>query len=196
MRELFYSVDGLDGKDLSRMRMIVDKDAFRAFVASLPSACFWFQLDYFDQEAVDMAVWGETIIQWCGNANTSYTFCVGYPEPEGIISIPTSLIDSYILARMHELTTFDVVLFCTTGTTYQAPPTRTVVYDKDKLDKKCCMFGKYASIEDRTPIIDACAERGLSCVVVRAMRMDKEGKQAYPSNYNWESEYRVPYIYL
>ena len=198
MRELLYSVDGPGSRSLSRMRLVVDKDALRSYISGLPQVTLWFQTDYFEDEHVDREVYGEAILQWCGGPNTSYTFCSGYPEPDGIISVPSALIDGYILSRMHAIAMFDVVLFCTTSKSYEVPQSRTIVHNTSKLskqgDQKWCMFGRYATVDERTEVIEKCAEKDLSCVVVRAMRMD--GEERGKEEYKWESEHRVTCVYL
>jgi hypothetical protein len=184
-----FPLDGPTSPDVGRMKLVVDSSSMKRLVTLLGDVTYWYSKEYFHIPMGQADMYFEAYKQLCGRDEVVSVHST--LPPDGKEHIPQSLIDSYAITRMDEILKYDVLLFCVAGSQYAVPQGRIVTHTLSDVQKGSYMVGRYDSAESRTEIIEMCNSRELTCVVVRALRMDTgiEG-------YKWEHEYRVPCYYI
>ena len=200
MNSVLYPLDSHNSKHVGRMVLLVDSSALREFILrvcdNIPtgegscSVTLWYDSNYFSipPSLLESYMYSYSSMIGIPLIATSYS----PTPPPGKSVIPSSLLESYLVVHMNDIMRHDVVVFCVAGECRMVPDSRKVV-SESQVCQNAFISGKYDTVASRTNLIEKCAALQLSCVVVRAIRMDDPYAKV---PYRWEVEPRVTCYYV
>lgn len=188
MHNLLLPVDGSWKDGLARTRLMVDSHAFRTYVKSNEQTIFWYDSSIISHDPLDREMYMEAYRQLYGGDNVKSVY--GATQPPGKLATLTFLRDQYNLERMREISSYDVVILCSSGK-QKALQGRQLLSSATEVCRASQFSGPFSTAASRTTILDQCTLADLSVVVVRALSLDEES----PS-YVWEADPTVTCIYI
>lgn len=202
LRDVFAPLDG-SWHTLSRIRLLIDSDSFRAYVEDSVSrrggVVFWYDRDLLADHSIDLLQYTAAIEQIYGCAGV--VTIVDHEPP----SYPSTALavarEQYVKSLLIKLKSFDVVMYCISPDNESMAQRDRKIQSIEELDKGGQVLGPFDSETSREPWILECAMRGLTLAVVRFLapygtNSTTIPKRSTPGSYRWEPEHRVASFYL